>query len=64
LLNVTVNNNISSEIILYNTVNGRIFQKLFTANVSIDTRELPAGIYFYEIRTGNEGSSRGKLIKQ
>jgi hypothetical protein len=63
-LNVVLKNNALSEITLFNAVSGRTFKKLFTGNASLDTKELPRGIYFYEIRSGNDSMFRGKIIKQ
>lgn len=63
-LNVVLKNNVLSEITLFNAISGRIFKKQFTSSVSIDTKELPRGIYFYEIRSGNDRVFRGKIIKQ
>ena len=63
-LNVKVSSSLSSEIILFNAIGGIIFRKQFAGSISVNTGKLPAGIYFYELRSDNTGSARGKLIKQ
>lgn len=62
-LNITVNNMERSDVILFNAISGKTFKKQFTGTTSVDTGELPAGIYFYEIRTNGERYSAGKIIK-
>jgi len=62
-VNVTTDNNTSSEIIVYGISSTKIYQIKFVKFVSINMRDIPKGIYFYEIRN-NQEIKRGKIIKE
>ena len=63
-LHVGFGNRTPDGIILYNAVSGMQCYRRIGSDASIDTRDLPAGIYFYEIVEGEQSLARGKLIRQ
>jgi len=63
-LNVLLSNNEPSELILYNVLSGKQILLSFTNAVSLDTKALSDGIYFYEIRSRNKRVTTGKIVKQ
>jgi hypothetical protein len=63
-LNIMLNNNLPSEIILYNAISGKQMLRTIISPASIDTKDLPQGIYFYEVRSSNEVTAKGKIVKQ
>jgi hypothetical protein len=55
----------TSELIIYNAMGDQIMKVAITSNFkSIETSDLPSGIYFYEIIGSNNTLQTGKLIKQ
>ena len=63
-LKVRLENKEAAEIILYNAVSGKVMAHSIINNATISTTNLPAGIYFYELRDDRNIISKGKLIKQ
>lgn len=63
-LNVTVNDNEQSQIILYDILSRKLLQQTFTNSTTINTEQLADGIYIYELRTMNGIIKKGKVIKQ
>jgi hypothetical protein len=62
-LNVVVNNNELSEIILYDITFRKLLQYQFTNSTSINTSHLSKGIYIYQLRTKNAVIKKGKVVK-
>ncbi len=63
-LNITIMENESSEIILYDISSRKILQQKFTNTISLNTSQLANGLYIYEIRNNNGEVRKGKVIKQ
>ncbi|MEO8086146.1 MAG: T9SS type A sorting domain-containing protein [Bacteroidota bacterium] len=63
-LNIILNNNQPSQMILYNGISGKQLRSRFSNAAYIDTKGLPAGVYFYEVLDGNSTVAKGKIIKQ
>ncbi len=53
----------SAEILLYDMDSRMVLQRSFQDSISIDTRPLAAGVYFYEIKNKFETLAAGKLLK-
>ncbi len=64
LLTVNVDNNLPSEIVLYDITSRIVFQQKFSSALSVSTETLAKGIYLYEIRNKNEVVKKGKLEKE
>jgi hypothetical protein len=62
-LNVTLNNNELSEIILCDIASRKVFYQSFTNSTSINTEQLSKGIYLYEVRNKNGVIKKGKVVK-
>ena len=62
-LNISVNFNGESEIILYDIAGRRLLQQQFNNTISINTAYLAKGIYLYEVRQKNNLCSAGKVVK-
>ena len=62
-LNVTVNNNEVSEIILYDIALRELLQEKFTNSISLNTEPLAKGLYIYEVRNKNGLCKKGKVVK-
>ena len=63
ILNVTVNKTISSEIILYDIVSRKIFQKEFIKSISLNIGQMHRGLYLYEVRSKDGSIKKGKVVK-
>jgi hypothetical protein len=63
-LNVTSTSDIPLQFTLYDVVSRRVLQETFTGSASINTEQLPKGIYLYEIKDGNSTIRKGKIIKE
>ena len=63
-LNITLANNQSSIIILYDITSRKLLEQTFFNSVSINTTQLESGIYFYEVLSGNKMVGKGKVVKQ
>lgn len=63
MLNINVNNNELSEIILYDITARKILQQEFTNSISLNTEQLVKGIYIYEVRNKNGLCKKGKVVK-
>jgi hypothetical protein len=61
-LNITCNNNNSSEMILYDITGRKLLQQQFINSTTLFTGQLTNGFYNYEV-INNETMTRGKLIK-
>ena len=62
-LNVIVNNYEPSEIILYDITSRKIFSQSFTSSILINTEQLAAGVYLYEVINQNKVIKKGKVVK-
>ncbi len=63
-LNVQVNNNEPTEIILYDLSSRKLLQQIFTNTTTINTEQLAKGMYLYTVRNRNGIIKNGKVIKQ
>lgn len=63
-LHVTVSDNEFYELKLYDLSSRIYLLTTFTNSISVNTEKLATGMYFYEVRTKNGRSEKGKLIKQ
>ena len=63
-LNITVDNNSVSEIILYDMTSRRLLQQKFVNESSINTEQLAKGFYFYELRIKDGFTMNGKIVKE
>jgi len=63
-LNITLANNESSHIILYDILSRKLLQQSFINSVSLNTSQLSKGIYFYEMRNKNGVLRNGKVVKE
>lgn len=63
-LTVVLDNNEISEIILYDSASGKLFQQKFINSVSLNTENLAKGIYFYEVRNKSGVIKKNKLVKE
>jgi len=63
-LNFSVNNNETSEIIIYNLTSQKILQQKFNKQISLNTQQLPNGFYYYEMYNRNGLIKTGKLVKK
>ena len=61
-LNVKVQNNMQTDIILYDLTSKKVLQQNFINYTSINTEQLPVGVYFYEIKNNNLIKT-GKIIR-
>lgn len=64
VLNIETSKNTKTEILIYDLSSKLVISKSFTHSVQIDTHNLPAGIYFYEIKNDEGILKRAKLFKQ
>jgi hypothetical protein len=63
-LNFKFENSDVTEFVLYNAVAGKVLTEKISNTASVNTVNLPAGIYYYELRGEKNILSKGKLIKQ
>ena len=63
LINMKINNNQFSEILLYDILSRQLLQRTFINSVSINTEQLAKGIYLYEVRNKNGVIKKGKIVK-
>ncbi|HKR05206.1 MAG TPA: T9SS type A sorting domain-containing protein [Bacteroidia bacterium] len=61
-LNINLNNNKLSEIILYDIAAQKLLQQKFTNTITLNTSQLAKGMYLYEVR--NPDSHRGGMVKK
>ncbi len=62
-LNVSINNNELSEIIIYSIASQILFQQKFTNSTTINTEQLAKGLYIYEVRSRSGLCKKGKFVK-
>ena len=62
---LTINTNIYelTEVILYDLSSRKLLEQTFTKTTTIDTEQLPNGMYLYEVRKKNGIIKNGKVIK-
>ena len=41
-----------------------INEKLISGQTSVDLNRIPSGVYFYQIKSGNEVLKNGKFVKE
>jgi hypothetical protein len=63
-LNVTLNSNDLSEIILYDITSRKLLQQTFINAVTLNTVRLAKGIYIYEVHNKNGVVKKGKVVKE
>ena len=63
-LNVQINNNEQTEIILYDLSSKKLLQQTFTNTTTINTEQLAKGMYLYTLRNRNGIIKNGQVIKQ
>ncbi len=63
-LNVTVSSNEQSELVLYDITSRKLSEYKFNSTVSINTEQLAAGIYIFEVRNNNRVIKKGKVVKE
>jgi len=56
--------NVPVRLSLYNASSMKVMEKNFSGKATLDTGDLEAGIYIYEITGTNGNVSRGKILKQ
>jgi parallel beta-helix repeat protein len=62
-LNVSVNENINFEIILYDFTSRKLLQKKFINSITLNTEQLSKGLYLYEVRSKDGSYKKGKVVK-
>jgi hypothetical protein len=62
-LNISIQNNESSEIIIYDISSKKLLQQTFANSTSLNTERLAKGIYLYEVRNKNGLIKKGKIVK-
>jgi len=63
-INVTLNSNEVSEIILYDISSRKLLQQQFTSSVTLNMEQFANGIYIYEVRDKNGWCRKGKVLKE
>jgi hypothetical protein len=63
-LNITVADNESYQLILYDITSRKLLQQSFLNSTSMNTSHLAEGIYFYELRYDNGVIKKGKVVKE
>lgn len=63
-INVSQTNNSPSEIIIYDITSRKLINQQFTNTITINTEQLPNGIYVYQLTSGNGLCKNGKLVKE
>lgn len=63
-LNLSFSKNNTHQLVLYDIISGKKTMQVFKESGSLNTSQLPSGIYFYEIYTMGNIVKKGKLIKQ
>ncbi len=63
-LTVLTNTNEQSEISIYNLTSRKLIQREFSNTITLNTDDLSAGIYFYEVRINNGEKMKGKFVKK
>jgi hypothetical protein len=63
-LNISLNSNELSEIILYDVSSRRYLRNEFINSASINTEQLAKGIYIYEVRNEKGVIKKGKIVKE
>jgi hypothetical protein len=63
-LTVTFSGGQPADFFLYDPTGRLVVQHTFRDSLSLDTRRLPGGIYFYEIKTGKKAFGKGKVVKR
>jgi N-acetylneuraminic acid mutarotase len=63
-LNVSLNSNDLSEIILYDITSRKLLQQTFTNAVTLNISHLSKGIYIYEVRNNQGVIKKAKLMKE
>ncbi len=53
-----------AQFLLYGPAGKLVFQESFRDSLSLDTRHLASGIYFYEIKSRKSVTIKGKLVKE
>ncbi len=61
-LTVKTSTNESSQIIIYDMLSCKLFEKMFTNTVTLNTETLSKGVYMYEVKN-KKGVVKGKVVK-
>lgn len=62
-LNISINNDELTEIVLYDITSKKLLQNHFIRFISLSTEQLAKGIYIYEVRNKDGSYKKGKLVK-
>jgi len=60
---ISIDDNEELEVILYDIAARELLQQIFTNTITINTEQLPTGIYFLELKNKNGIIKNGKVIK-
>ena len=63
-LNVVLDNNVQSEIVVYDLLSHPLVRTSFSRSISINTQSFSAGIYLYQVRSKNGGFESGRFVKE
>lgn len=62
-ININLQSDEFSEIIIYDITARKLIQQKFANSVTLNTEQLPKGIYLYEVRNKNRVVKKGKVVK-
>lgn len=60
---ISLNSSEVFEFSIYDIVSKKIFEEEFTSSLSMDTKHLAKGVYFYAVRNKFGASKKGKFVK-
>lgn len=63
-LTFSLSDNEQASVLLYDFLGQQILQQTFKNSTTLNTEQLPEGIYFYELRNDKGAIRNGKLLKQ
>ena len=62
-MNIKVNDNHTSEFVLYDIASRKLLELTFVKSTTINTNQFAKGIYLYEVRNKNGVIKKGKVVK-
>jgi hypothetical protein len=62
-LNIFIENNELTELILFDITLRTLIKQTFRGNISLSTNQLKTGVYYYQVKNGNNLEVRGKILK-
>lgn len=60
---IKISSTLVSEFILYDITSRKLLHENFIQSITLNTKQLAKGVYFYEVRSGNRLCKKGKVIK-